>query len=397
MMMAIHPQFYVPQGPQGFVQDQPSRRMFEELIDYTQAVAKRLNILWDAKGKRNWKEWDAGYPTGWCTHFTASNMAVSKDRPLGRIPTLFQRFARNSGTPGIHFIAWDSFVPQFEDLRKNYTVFNYLPCDVWCWGLDKAFYHGNALNGFCTGLELRNLGRLIDMGGGKFGWGDKNNPTPYVGRDPIKMRNMGWYEPFTQEQVTAVIMLCRWLKNIYPIEPMKYLGHLHVTSNRTDPFPHFPLQMTREAVFFDREDVRRMDWLMSYKSDPKFWERNDEYMEEVVVEDTDPMDVWARDGGDIELQEEQPYGADGVITVGDIVEAKKALYQLGYYPFVWNPAFTAGSTVEFVWTLKMFQRRWVKMVNDKPVQLIADTGIVDKPTAQKLTDMLRQYDLIPDR
>lgn len=392
----IHPMAYIPTSPRGYQQRPQS--MFEQLISYTQDVAARIKVAWDAKGKRNYRDWDAGYPTGWGTHFTASNAAVSSSRPLGRIPTLFQRFARNSGSPGVHFIAWDTLVPQFADLREKYPVYEYLPCDIWCWGLDKAFYHGNALNGFAAGIELRNIGRLIDLGNGKFGWGDKNDPTPYVGRQPVRMRNLGWYEPFTKEQVQAVIILSRWLKTMYPVEPMKFLGHLHVTSNRTDPYPHFPVQLTREAVFFDdATDVNDIDWLLAYNQDRDFWTRNDEYMEEVVVEDADPMDVWAREGGDIELQEEQPYGPDGVVTVGDVVEAKKALYQLGYYPFAWKPAFTAGPTPEFIWSLKLFQRRWVKEVNGKPVQLLVDNGTVDKITAQKLTDMLRQYDLIPDR
>lgn len=396
---------YVPRGPIMHRHQPPqAQKFFGQLIDYTQEVAQRLKIGWDAGGRRNYRSWDAGFPTGFGTHFTASNAAVSKSRPLGRIPVLFRRFARRSGTPGIHFIAWDNLVPEFEDLRAKYSVFEHLNCDVWCWGLDVAFYHGNALNGFATGTELRNIGRVKQRPDGSWGWG-RDAKVDYVGRTPIKIRDLGHYEPFTRAQIEAVIMLARWQKQLYPMEPMKFLGHLHVTSNRTDPFPHFPIQFVRDAVFFDDRSLSEMDWLLSFNDDQdEFWERNDDHIEEMTEADLDDgqdsdvdlLDLWARKGARAVEVEDAVYGDDGGVTHGDVVEVKKALYHLGYYPFAWGPAFTAGDTPEFQWTLKLFQDRWVKQRGKKVIHLLAATGRLTDDTVAYLNRMLEQYDLLPD-
>lgn len=383
-----------------------AEKFFEQIISYTQDVADFLKIPWDAKGRRNYREWDEGYPTGYGNHFTASNSAVCERRPLGRIPVLFRRFARRSGSPGVHFITWDNLVPQFAELREKYEVFEHLTCDVWCWGLDKAFYHGNALNGFAVGDELRNLGRLKRRDDGTFGWA-RGGKVDYVGRKPIQVRNLGWYEPFTRSQIESVIIKGRMLRELYPMEPSRFLGHLAVTSNRTDPYPHFPIQLVREAVFFDDRPLDQMDWILAFKEDEEeFYQRNDGYIEDLLEEDkddrldndTDLLDLWSRKEGDFELDEDTSfvYGEDGVVTEGDVVEVKKALYHLGYYPFAWGPSFTAGVTPEYTWALKMFQNRWIRKKGGRVIRLVKDTGEADKPTVQRLNQMLKQYDLLPD-
>lgn len=399
---------YVPRSNIMHREQPPSaEKFFEQIIAYTQDVCERLKIPWDAKGRRNYREWDEGYPTGHCTHFTASNTAVSERKPLGRIPVLFRRFARRSGSPGVHLITWDNLVPAFADLREKYEVFEHLPCDVWCWGLDKAFYHGNDLNGFAVGNELRNLGHLTQRDDGSFGW-SKGGKVDYVGRKPIHIRNLGWYEPFTRAQVEATIIVNRRLRELYPMEPSRFLGHLAVTSNRRDPYPHFPLQLAREAIFFDDRPLDQMDWLLAFKEDSEeFWQRNDEYIEDLLEEDeddrldndTDLLELWSRkEMSDFELDEDTSlvYGEDGVVSVGDVVEVKKALYHLGYYPFTWGPSFTAGVTPEYKWSLEMFQNRWVKKKGGRVVRLVKPTGEADKITVQRLNQMLKQYDLLPD-
>lgn len=407
---------YVPRGPV-MHRDQPpqAQRYFEQIIAFTQDVCEREGIEWDAKGRRNYRSWDDGFPTGWCNHFTASNSAVTKSRPIGRIPVLLRRFARRSGSPGVQLIAWDCYMDRYADLRAKYEVFEHLNCDVFCWGLDKAFYHGNDLNGFCIGIEYRNIGRLKKRDDGSYGWG-RGGKIDYVGRTPVKVHDF-WCEPFTQQQIEAGVLLGRWAHDLYRLEPHKYLGHLHVTSNRTDPYPHFPQQLVRDSIFFDDRPVKDLDWLMAYSSYDKFFERNDEYIEDWLL---DPMndgevsrchhdpnvdsdvnidDLWARVGGEIDVDEDTDtnlvFGEDGSVTEGDVVEAKKALYLLGYYPFAWRPAFTAGLTPEFVWTLKMFQRRWVRRKGSRWVRQVRDTGKVDEVTASLLNNMLRQFDLLP--
>ena len=134
---------------------------FMQAEEYTKEVCDRLNIAFDAGGKKNYRNWDNGQgPTGFCMHFTASNSAITESKSLGRLPNLLRRFAKNSSSPGVHFISMDGFFPEFEDIRKNYDIFKQLECDIFHFGMDVAFYHCNQANGICFGVENRNIGKL---------------------------------------------------------------------------------------------------------------------------------------------------------------------------------------------------------------------------------------------
>jgi len=138
---------------------------FDQLVDFTKEAYKLLGQEFDAGGKKNYRDWDEPTgPSGFLMHYTASNAAVTPKKPLGRLPTLFRRFARNSGSPGVHLIAWDVLTPELEMLRQRYDVYRHLECDVFCWGLDVAFYHGNSANGWAVGIENRNIGKLKKEG-----------------------------------------------------------------------------------------------------------------------------------------------------------------------------------------------------------------------------------------
>lgn len=244
---------------------------YEQLVAYTKDVCAKLHINFDAHKRRNYRRWDVGHPTGFLIHYTASNAAVSPNRPLGRLPVLLKRFARNSGSPGVHLVAWDVLQPQFAELRAQYEVFEHLHCDVFCWGLDVAFYHGNSANGWAVGIENRNIGRLHQRADGSFGWGRKGH-IDYHGRQPVLVRDKFWCEPFTLAQIMANVQLLRWLREIHPIEPMRVLGHENIISNRTDPSPHFPLKLVRDLAFEENSDLDVLRHI--YSEDSEFHSRD---------------------------------------------------------------------------------------------------------------------------
>jgi hypothetical protein len=355
---------------------------FTQLVEYTKEICAYFKVPFDAHGRPNYRKWDNGSgPTGLLEHFTASNSAVTPARPCGRIPYLLQRFAINSGTPGVQFIVWDTLQPEFGAIRAKYPVFKELECDVFSWGLDKAFYHGNAANGWAAGVENRNVGTLTQKKG-KFFW---NTTVPYVGRDPINVRGF-WCEPYTVEQIKANILILRWLREVYPIEPHKVLGHLHITSNRTDPSPHFPLALVRKAAFEDAAvPFEYFRWLDGFRSDPDFFNRYDEWLEELIVSDTDEEDIFAReDPPEYNFEDiEALYGEDKQVSMGDVQEALHGLQQLEYYP--------VGDDKVKEWTIRLFQSRWVKKVGAKWVSTMRVNGTLDAPTVKKLNQMLHYW------
>lgn len=373
---------------------------FDQLVDYTKEVCKLTKIAFDAKGRHNWRAWDEPVgPTGFLEHFTASNASVAPQRPLGRIPNLLKRFARNSGSPGVHLIAWDVLQPQFADLRKKYDVYQYLECDVFCWGLDVAYYHGNAANGWAVGIENRNIGKLTKRVNGTFGWG-KGGVNDYVGRNPVNVRGF-WCEPFTRAQVAASVQLLRWLREFKPIREMKITGHENITSNRTDPSPHFPLKLVRDMAFDLTIPIHTLDQFPEFVEDTGFFTRYDSWIEDDLednVEDSDPDLIFGRDGDTSTLPvEDDPslYGEDGAVTPGDVVEGKRALIQLGYWPLADNEAvIDTKITPEYTWSMKLFQCRWVVNKGGKWVRILKDTGVLDQPTAGMLNRMLRQWKFV---
>lgn len=370
------------------------KEAFNQLIEYTKEISTFLKIAFDARGKRNWRAWDSVYgPEGFLFHYTASNAAVTPRRPLGRLPVLFRRFARNSDTPGVQLVAWDGLVPQFENIRKKYDVYQFLTCDVFCWGLDVAFFHGNAANGWAVGIENRNIGRLKQRPDGSFGWGKKGK-VDYVGRAPVAVRGFDC-EPFTLGQIDANVRLIRWLRDMYDIKPHLVLGHEHITSNRTDPSPHFPTKLVRDLAFDENQSLAALSEL--YEEDSDFQNRYDEWIEddlEDLIVDSDPDLLFSRVDNVMRCKfedDEGLYGEDGEVTEGDIVEAKQALIQLGYWPLKKDElTLTENYSAEFTETLKLFQRRWVKRKGRRWIRLLRDTGKLDRPTVKKLNELLQQ-------
>jgi hypothetical protein len=322
-------------------------------------------------------------------HYTASNLAITPKRKLGRLPVFMRRFARNSGTPGIHFGVWDGKMPQFEEIRKKYSVFDILGCDVFFWGTDVAYYHGNDANGWAIGVENRNIGKLKKKNG-KFYW---HKTVEYKGRAPVQVRGI-WCEPYTKAQVEANILILRWLKDLYPIQTHRVLGHLHITSNRTDPMPHWPLGLVRIAGCKQPDTaLEQLKWLEDFEDDPDFYKRYDEWTEEEAIEDVDPDQVFGREERpDMEFEDDEDlYGKDKKVSKGNVEEIKRALRQLDYYPG--NPGEDDAAEI-FRWTLKLFQNRWVKRKNGRWIKTMKDTGKPDEQTALKLNQMLKQWKFV---
>ena len=171
------------------MQEDKARETLDQLRSYTAAVSRFLGIRTAQCGKNSNGPYKDGQPTGAITHYTASNMAVSKTRPFGRLPTLLNRFAPG-GTQkvGVQFIVWDRKEKRLEEIRDRYPLLKDVPGEVFFMG-HEAFWHAGWFNNISYGVEIRNIGRLLRDKKGRFYW---HKGVRYYGRTPISIGSSWW-------------------------------------------------------------------------------------------------------------------------------------------------------------------------------------------------------------
>jgi N-acetyl-anhydromuramyl-L-alanine amidase AmpD len=349
-----------------------AKEILEQLRAYTIQVSKFLGVEPIQSGKNSYGPFADGQPTGAITHYTASNMAVTRNRPYGRLPVLLNRFAPG-GTQkvGVHFIVWDEKVERFNEFRDRFDLLKDMPGEVFFMGDTEAYWHAGWFNKISYGVEIRNLGNIIKDGRGRFFW---RNGAKYFGRDPIKVgfRRKGkayrrsFWEPYTWQQMAATLWVHRLMASIYPIRPERFLGHSHVSSTRIDPGLHFPIHEMRE---YSLDKVKRnipinkVPWLSEFEDDPYIYDRIDlppewGQLSESALNKGLYRHDW--DGRPEEFQLEE-----NVVDFGEFIkiasgptepdaQAWEDLRSLGYFPGV------DAYSDEYKETVRIFQSRWKK-------------------------------------
>lgn len=373
-----------------------ARATLAELRSYTIDVSKLLGVKPVQNGKNSYGKFAEGQPTGAITHYTASNMAVTKKRPYGRLPVLLNRFAPG-GTQkvGVHFIVWDQKVDRFNELRARYKLLGRMPGEAFFMGDDEAFWHAGWFNKMSYGIEIRNLGKLLRDSKGRFFW---KSGVKYFGRDPIKVGD-SWWEPYTWEQMAATLWIHRLMSAIYPIRPERFLGHIHVSSTRIDPGLHFPIHEMRayglHGLDGDKSEtpLREIPFLTEFKDDPDIYDREDLPPEwEGVSEDALHAGMYRHDWDGVpdELQDDGEFHGNPPL-IRDAKEAVRAWYdlqQLGYAPG------DKPESAEFAETVRIFQARWKKRKGRRWVQELKITGQLNDETLDKLDQMKRMIDVM---
>lgn len=117
----------------------------------------------------------------------------------------------------------------------------------------KAFHAGQSfwkgvsgLNSCSVGIEIVNPGKLNEKGEADFG--KVAEPSEIIAKKTTA-HGSGWWLPYTQEQISAVIALCRALVEEYP-DCNEIVTHYEIAPKRKiDVGPQFPLEEVRNAVF----------------------------------------------------------------------------------------------------------------------------------------------------
>lgn len=372
-----------------------AREILDQLRSYTIEVAKFLGV--SAKGQRinSYGPFDVGMPNGAITHYTASNSAVTTKNPYGRIPVLLTRFMPGGAQGvGVQFIVWDRLEERFTEIRKRYSALDCIPSEIFFFGDKLAFWHAGWANRWAYGIEIRNCGQLMKSGDNFF-WGK----IKYSGREPVKIGNSYW-EPFTRAQMVSTLLIHRWMASLNTIRPERFLGHVHVSNTRVDPGPHFPIDLMREYALFKKNiPIDRVAFLNSYSDNQVMdGKSKDPLIREIEIHEGKYRD--ARDGvpidapmqptdeqGEAMIESARKAMSDSVESSSVIKTSKQSFQELGYY--VSNVDYSV--TPDFIDTVKIFQARWKKRVDNRFVQELAASGELNKPTLDKLKIMVSQF------
>jgi hypothetical protein len=206
-----------------------------------------------------------GLPIGHIIHCTASDMAISKAHPFGRWPFLLGYLGAGSREKkGVQFIIWDYKFEQYQKINEKYPLLEDMPSDIAFFGDDFSFWHAGWVNTWAYGCEVRNCGPLRSTPGGAYLWAGTNR---YRGRQPLRIGH-SWWEPYTRQQIGAVVWLGRLMAAVHPIRMEWTLGHCHVSSSRDfDPGKAFPLQEVRSYILdpnFRDKEISSIELLKDY-------------------------------------------------------------------------------------------------------------------------------------
>lgn len=138
-----------------------------------------------------------------------------------------------------------------------------VPTNVKAWHAGKSSYRGRSnVNNFSIGIEIVNPGWLTSKDNGRTGTFSRGSPTwdakkygIYQVTDDAHPGRYYWMS-YTQEQILAVIEICRALYAAYPriddIQPHWYIS----PGRKVDTNPLYPLDSLRKEVFNNRGPVR---------------------------------------------------------------------------------------------------------------------------------------------
>lgn len=353
-----------------------------QLADYTRALCKAQGIDYEQKGKNHHGPFESGRPFGAINHYTASPASVTKERPLGRIPVLLNRFARGSTQRvGVQFVAWDCLVPDFDRLRAKYPLLKDMAAEVLYFGDDLSFWHAGWVNRMCYGIEIRNVGQLVKRHGIYY-WSHGQNR--YHGREPIKIGN-SWWEPYTREQMTAALWVHRLMAAVHDIDPVWFLSHTHVTNTRIDAGKHFPIHEMRAATLLEdaQTPLNEVKFLKEFKRVGYTQLEEDP----LVSEDSLHRGMYRDDWDGTPSADDIRHGISFDASDG----LRDEFTQLGYY-YKDDPEPGTNGSKSLADLISIFQTRWkVRDNRGRWIQEIPITGQMNDVTMKKLQQMVRWW------
>lgn len=357
-----------------------------QLRGYTEDVSKLHGIRPQGTGKNSYGPYTEGQPTGAVMHYTASNLTDSRGN------VLLERFKPGgSQGVGVHFVVMDKTPDRHIDIKMRYDLILQVP-EIYHFGHDQVFWQAGWFNSLSYGIEIRNVGAVVRSSGGNLWW--NNAKLRYFGRPPITVGKKMW-EPYTHSQMLGTLWINRLMAAVYNIVPERFLGHVHITSNRDDPGRHFPMHEMREHSLSDAVPLDDVPFLKEFSDDGVIIDDN-HISEDALMKglyrndwdgrpdgiDADPVSSW-------NAAKVEPTRI-ALMASNKVAWAKTQLRSLGYYV---GADLTDNPTPPFMETLRIFQTRWkVRDRRGRWVQELPITGVLDDATIAKISTMVKQFE-----
>lgn len=206
------------------------------------------------------EKFDGGRPKGAVIHYTA-------DDDMDRVIAWFNR-EKYQARVSAHLVVGDRRHGSADKLLQGLPLVEALPVTVvQCRPPRKAAVHATWTNSFLYGIENVNAGELRQKDKGYVTWQPRDGSAEpwtrvWAGstyKTPVMLSGRFW-DPLTDAQIKANIMLLRYLNELYDgqLQPAWIIGHEQVQGTLTkgagghdkrDPGPSYPMNEVRDAVF----------------------------------------------------------------------------------------------------------------------------------------------------
>jgi len=218
---------------------------FTQLQTFSERVFDSLGIK-ERTSPWQGQEFQHTKPMGAILHYTAGS---SVERAL----RWFMEEHRESASSA-HVVVADGWPEGWRELAADLpAVIDFPAAVVQCVPPSVRAWHAGWANSTCYGIEMVNAGELRLAGDGGFCWWPDNWTRPWAAQGSVPkvpVRAFGRYwEPYTNNQVETVIWLLRAVRALHgPMERHMILGHEHVSKDKRDPGPLFPIHRVRAAA-----------------------------------------------------------------------------------------------------------------------------------------------------
>lgn len=223
---------------------------FDQLHTFSLRYFKNLNVQ---ETVTPWgpDEYDGGSPAGAVLHYTA-------DGDLDRVVRWFM--CRKYGAQAAaNVIVADRRYARAQSMLEGLPLVAALPVTIiQCAMPQDPTWHARWASSLTYGIELLNSGELRSNEEGQpcTHWRRDHDPDEpewtmpwqHETKEPV----LGWgrkWEPYTKDQVQAVVTLLGHLREMYPkIRPGWVLGHEGIQNNKRDPGPLLPMSWIRTSM-----------------------------------------------------------------------------------------------------------------------------------------------------
>jgi len=231
------------------------------------------------------RPWESGLPQGIAYHYTGGPNGIKSTK-------WFNHPGWGNTSSSCHVMIFDRIVDNIvgelwttidPEIRKLFPIPTLILAD-WKWGV----WCTNWTNGYCLGVENRNIGRNMK-------YATKQNGLYYINDKCCVDRGVTVWEPYTREQIVCNINIGRLLRGWTekPLDPDWFIAHSMVYSIKSDPGPDFLLHNIRDATF-NSDPIQDLTWLENYEMAPdknedydQFYEINNEFRDDPTATHVD--------------------------------------------------------------------------------------------------------------